>query len=195
MAPHGESVLSSAYVAPSKNFKSVKPPSLSTTDCGGGSLRRTLSDMVGGSRTDLICETLPVISEVETAKCECCGMCEEYTPEYIERVKAKFFMKWICGLCAEAVKEEVEKNGGDKEKALKDHISACVRFNKFGRAFPVLCQAEAMREMLKKSSCRVRTKSVSPRDHKTRMKSGGIARSSSCMPSLTREINDLTISN
>ncbi|KAA8525246.1 hypothetical protein F0562_007101 [Nyssa sinensis] len=130
---------------------------------------------------------LPPISEVEDAKCECCGMCEECTPEYIKRVRDKFSGKLICGLCAEAVNEEMEKNGGKREEGLNEHMSACVRFNRFGRAYPVLYQAEAMRELLKKSSRLERAKSVSPRDKGRQTKGGGIARSSSCIPAITRE--------
>ena len=35
-------------------------------------------------------EYLPIVSEVENAKCECCGMCEECTREYIRRVRDMF---------------------------------------------------------------------------------------------------------
>lgn len=52
---------------------------------------------------------LPPISEVEAAACECCGLSEDCTAEYIGRVKDKFMGKLICGLCAEAVNEEMEK--------------------------------------------------------------------------------------
>ena len=139
--------------------------------------------------------TLAPISEVEDAKCECCGMSEECTLEYIDRVRDKFLGKFVCGLCSEAVKEELEKNGGKKEEALSAHMSACVRFNKYGRAFPVLFQAEAMKEMLKKSKMEGRrAKSFNPRD-KGGPKKEGIARSSSCIPAITRDMNDLTLAN
>ncbi|XP_060211256.1 uncharacterized protein LOC132638354 [Lycium barbarum] len=129
---------------------------------------------------------LPPISEVEDAKCECCGMSEECTPEYVKRVREKYSGKLICGLCSEAVKEEMEKNGGKKlEEALNEHMNACSKFNRIGRAYPVLFQAEAMREILKKS----RGKSLSPRDNKK----GGIARSSSCIPAITKDINALKV--
>ncbi|WMV35068.1 hypothetical protein MTR67_028453 [Solanum verrucosum] len=115
-------------------------------------------------------------------------MSDEFTHEYIDRVRKKYSGKWICGLCAEAVKEEAEKNGGKNEEALSSHMSSHSKFNKFGRAYPVLYQAEAMREMLKKS----RAKSISPRD-KNVIKKGttGIARSTSCIPAITKEINEL----
>ncbi|KAJ8555502.1 hypothetical protein K7X08_012998 [Anisodus acutangulus] len=126
---------------------------------------------------------LPPISEVEDAKCECCGMSEECTPEYVKRVREKYSGKLICGLCSEAVKEEMEKIGGKKlEEALNEHMNACSKFNRLGRDYPVLFQAEAMREILKKS----RGKSLSPRDNKK----GGIARSSSCIPAITKDITN-----
>jgi hypothetical protein len=50
-----------------------------------------------------------------------------------------------------------------------------------------------MKEMLKKSNLdgKIRAKSISPRDNK----GGGLARSSSCIPALTREINNIKIVN
>ena len=187
--PNGEAIVSS--YARTNTFS--KPPKLATD-----SLQRTVSDISFElSKEDNGELTLPAISEVEDAKCECCGMSEECTPEYIKRVRDKFLGKWICGLCTEAVKEEIEKNGGKKEEALSTHMNACSRFNKLGRAYPVLFQAEAMREMLKKSTRDgrgYRAKSISPRTDKTGQKIGGIARSSSCIPAITREINDLRMS-
>ncbi|KAI4329211.1 hypothetical protein L6164_021501 [Bauhinia variegata] len=188
MAPHGEALTSSF----TRSTNSSKPPRLSSDH-----LQRTISDISFElSKEGIDLKQMPPISEVEDAKCECCGMSEECTPEYVERVRDKFHGKWVCGLCAEAVKEELEKNGGKKEEALNTHMNACVRFNKFGRAFPVLFQAEAMKEMLKKNKLegRLRGKSISPRE-KGGPKKGGIARSSSCIPAITREMTDLTIAN
>lgn len=191
MAPHGEAI--------STNYsRTSKPPRLSSE-----SLHRTMSDIsfeLSKAEAEIMAmdqmKALPPISEVEDAKCECCGMVEECTPEYIDRVRDKFLGKWVCGLCAEAVKEELKKSGGkNKEEALAAHTNACVRFNKYGRAYPVLFQAEAMREMLKKSKLdgrNIRAKSISPRD-KGGAKKGGIARSSSCIPAITRDMRDLTM--
>ncbi|XWS16304.1 hypothetical protein CRYUN_Cryun34aG0073500 [Craigia yunnanensis] len=201
MAPHGEAI-TSTYTR-SNNFP--KPPKLSND-----SLHRTISDISFQLRNEVLDsykeaaaeavvdeKQLPPISEVEDAKCECCGLSEECTPEYIERVRNKFLGKWICGLCSEAVKEEMEKNGAKIEEALSAHMNTCARFNKFGRAYPALLTAEAMREILRKSSREgksLRAKSFSPRD-RGGQKKGGIARSSSCIPAITREINDLTVAN
>ncbi|KAJ6711526.1 CASP-LIKE PROTEIN (DUF1677) [Salix purpurea] len=179
MAPHGEAI-ASAYT---RTNAFSKPPRLSN-----GNLHRAKSDLSFELSKETADINLPPISEVEDAKCECCGMSEECTPEYIDRVRNKFLGKWVCGLCSEAVKEEMEKNGGHKEEALNEHMSACARFNKFGRAFPVLSQAEAMREILKKSA--IRAKSISP---KGAQKMGGIARSSSCIAAITRDMNHLKL--
>ncbi|KAH1245022.1 hypothetical protein AAZX31_06G083100 [Glycine max] len=96
-------------------------------------------------------EYLPIVSEVENAKCECCGMCEECTREYIRRVRDMFSGRLICGLCAEAVSVEMEKNGGKREKAVKEHMSDCVKFNRLGRSYPALYLAEDVKEILKKT--------------------------------------------
>ncbi|KAL2939888.1 Run domain Beclin-1-interacting and cysteine-rich domain-containing protein [Bienertia sinuspersici] len=188
--PHGEAVVTS-FPTQTKTFS--KPPKLANEN-----LKRTVSDIAFELSKEIDREIeeskgLAPISEAEDAKCECCGMSEEYTPEYIKRVREKYLGKWICGLCSEAVKEEMEKNGGDCKEALDTHMSHCSRFNKLGRAYPVLCQAQAMREIFKKNSNRVRAKSLSPRDHlKAPIKKGSIARSSSCMPSM---MNELSIDN
>ncbi|RWR78260.1 hypothetical protein CKAN_00678400 [Cinnamomum micranthum f. kanehirae] len=184
MAPNGETLVSTY----SRNdFK--KPPKLSMDG-----LQRAVSDLSFQLSKETLDATLPPISEVEDAKCECCGMSEECTLEYIRRVREKFSGKWICGLCTEAVKEEVDKNGGGEEEALSAHMSACVRFNRIGKAYPALYQADAMREILKKSRSIIdgrgfRAKSNSPRDRGS-SKKGSIMRSSSCIPAITRELHD-----
>ncbi|GJN38618.1 hypothetical protein PR202_gb27678 [Eleusine coracana subsp. coracana] len=139
---------------------------------------------------------LPPVPEVENARCECCGMSEECTPEYIRGVRARFAGRWVCGLCAEAVTEEAEKDGGKKlEEALRAHMGVCKRFNGFGRTHPVLFQAEAMREILRrraKLGPRSRS-SINPRE--VRAGGSGIARSSSCMPFITDEHDDRVSTN
>ncbi|KAM0824611.1 hypothetical protein ACQ4PT_070080 [Festuca glaucescens] len=141
-------------------------------------------------------EHLHPVPEVEDAKCECCGMSEECTPEYIRGVRDRFSGRWVCGLCAEAVTEEAEKSGTSREEALRTHMSVCKRFNGFGRTHPVLFQAEAMREILRKRSKlgRRSRSSINPREiresaakAKAAAAGGGIARSSSCMPFITDE--------
>jgi hypothetical protein len=94
------------------------------------------------------------------------------------------------------VTEEAEKSGTSREEALRTHMGVCKRFNGFGRTHPVLFQAEAMREILRKRSKlgpRSRS-SINPREiresaskAKAAAAGGGIARSSSCMPFITDE--------
>lgn len=188
MAPNRE-----LYGGTHQNNSTVsrKPPRLSMEN-----LHRTISDIsfqLSKEAAAVAAENdakLPPISEVEAAACECCGMSEECTPDYIKRMRERFSGKLICGLCAEAVAEEMAKNGGKREAALNEHMNACVRFNRLGRAYPALYQAEAMREILKKC----RAKSLSPRD-KAAQKKGGIARSSSCIPAITKEMNDREMLN
>lgn len=185
MAPHGETIATS-------NVRNLsKPPQLSND-----SLKRTMSEITYEWMNDdhIIDANVAPVPEVESAKCECCGMSDEYTSEYIDRVRKIYLGKWICGLCADAVKEEAQKNGGQNEEALTTHMSACSKFNKFGRAYAVLNQAEAMRQMLKKNTNGImRAKSISPRDRIMPKKSGGITRTNSCIPAITKEISDLNI--
>ncbi|XP_008794167.1 uncharacterized protein LOC103710281 [Phoenix dactylifera] len=182
MALNGGGTLIASYTR--KSFdKPQKPRRISMEG-----LQRAISDLSFELSKEGIDTKLPPISEVEDAKCECCGMSEECTPEYIRRVREKFSGKWICGLCSEAVKEEVEKNGGRLDEALNTHMSVCVRFNRIGRTHPVLFQAEAMREILRKSrldGTGATAKSRSPTERGS-VKRGGITRSSSCIPAITK---------
>ncbi|KAL4034020.1 hypothetical protein IC575_007139 [Cucumis melo] len=156
-------------------------------------LQRTISDIsfeltkealaVAGNNVPL-----PPISEVEAAACECCGLSEDCTAEYIGRVKDKFMGKLICGLCAEAVNEEMEK-GWKREEALKEHISACAKFNRIGRVYPVLYQAEAIKQILKKA----KTSNGGIKSAVTAHRGGRIGRTSSCIPAVTRDICDPTM--
>ncbi|KAK1411766.1 hypothetical protein QVD17_32484 [Tagetes erecta] len=199
MAPDRDTLMAS-YNAKNTPTNLQKPSRLSMD-----TLQRTISDIsfeLSKEVDNVVADhlKLPPISEVEDAKCECCGMSEECTPEYIARVREKFLGKLICGLCSEAVKEEMEKSGGKIEDALNEHMRVCVRFNRFDRTNPVLFQAAAMKEMLKKSA-RLdgsRAKSLSPRDQKRgygNVTKGGLARSSSCIPSITREMNEREVVN
>ncbi|XP_073120407.1 uncharacterized protein [Henckelia pumila] len=177
MAPHRD-------ITSGENFTKNNVVAQKSSSFSMETLSRTLSDIslelinhetLNSNRSN---NDLSPISEVEDAKCEGCGMCEECTPEYVKRVREKFSGRMVCGLCSEAVKEEMEKNGGKLEEALCAHVYTCARFNRLGRAYPVLCQAEAMREMLKKN----RAKSLSPRDKSSASQNKGLIRSSSCIP-------------
>ena len=67
---------------------------------------------------------------VSSVKCYCCGLTEECTPRYIDRVRERYEGRWICGLCAEAVEEETLKSPRDMstDEALKRHVSFFQKF-------------------------------------------------------------------
>ncbi|KAL8026312.1 hypothetical protein ABFX02_14G018300 [Erythranthe guttata] len=84
--------------------------------------------------------------DIELVKCVCCGLKEDCTQDYISEVKAKFDGKWLCGLCSEAVRDEV--NRGKKQcgtdEAVKAHMSFCRKY----KSNPAVRVADGMRQML-----------------------------------------------
>lgn len=68
-------------------------------------------------------------SAVEFAKCECCGWTEECTVEYMAGVKASHHGRWICGLCAEAVKDEIFRS--DKLITIEEALDRHTTFRSF----------------------------------------------------------------
>ncbi|RLM92074.1 uncharacterized protein C2845_PM08G02400 [Panicum miliaceum] len=188
MAPNGDAAVAAAPApAPKAARRQAKPRRISMEG-----LQRAMSDLALELARDRKAadakpqpqQLLPAITErqVEDARCECCGMQEECTPEYVRRVRERYCGRWVCGLCAEAVNGEADsRHGGRTEEALAAHMAVCGRFNRVGRANPVLMQTEAMREILRK-----RSRSNSPRDHGP---GGALARSSSCIPAITKDFN------
>jgi Protein of unknown function (DUF1677) len=99
---------------------------------------------------------LPKISpevESEQVRCVCCGLTEECTLEYIETVRERYLGSWICGLCAEAVKDEIRRSGCriTTEEAIDRHISF---FSKFRAVAPPVNPVEhlvaAVRKMMRR---------------------------------------------
>lgn len=88
--------------------------------------------------------------EIELVKCECCGLKEECTQDYINGVKAKFDGKWLCGLCSEAVRDEV--NRGKKQSAVEEAVIAHMSFCGKYRSNPAIRVADGMRQMLRRRS-------------------------------------------
>ncbi|KAG6766127.1 hypothetical protein POTOM_030193 [Populus tomentosa] len=88
--------------------------------------------------------------EIESVQCECCELKEDCTQEYISEVKAKFDGKWLCGLCSEAVRDEVsrDKTQSGMEEAVRAHMSFCGKFN----SNPAVRVADGMRQMLRRRS-------------------------------------------
>ncbi|KAL6606003.1 hypothetical protein ACP70R_041656 [Stipagrostis hirtigluma subsp. patula] len=80
--------------------------------------------------------------EVEAARCECCGFTEECTPAYIAAVRAEHMGRWVCGLCAVAVGDEVRRAGAAEETAITT-AEALDRHVAFARAPPRRLSAAA----------------------------------------------------
>lgn len=91
--------------------------------------------------------------ESEQVRCECCGLTEECTLEYIEKVRERYLGRWICGLCGEAVKDEIRRSGYriTTEEAINRHISF---FKKFRAVAPPVNPTEhlvaAVRKMMRR---------------------------------------------
>ncbi|KAF8406807.1 hypothetical protein HHK36_005928 [Tetracentron sinense] len=92
--------------------------------------------------------------EFEFVTCDSCGLTEECTPEYINRVRERYRGRWVCGLCAEAVKDEIirSKRIISTEEALDRHMNFCKKFRSLS---PTSNQAEhlisAMRHLFRRS--------------------------------------------
>ncbi|KAK1263497.1 hypothetical protein QJS04_geneDACA023427 [Acorus gramineus] len=95
--------------------------------------------------------------EIESVKCDCCSLKEDCTQDYIAQVRLNFEGKWLCGLCAEAVRDELSKaldieksrGGGDVREAMRAHTKFCQRFF---QSNPAVCVADGMRQMLRRRS-------------------------------------------
>ncbi|KAL6523939.1 hypothetical protein OROMI_031034 [Orobanche minor] len=118
-------------------------------------------------------------TDVVFVRCDCCGLTEECTEEYIKRIRDRYSGRWICGLCAEAVKDEIVRSGKgviDTEEALNQHMSFCRKFK--ARSAPKNSTEEliaAVKHLLLRSLETSRSSPVSK---------PGMTRSQSCHPAL-----------
>ncbi|KAH6790065.1 DUF1677 family protein [Perilla frutescens var. frutescens] len=131
--------------------------------------------------------------EVDFAKCDCCGLTEECTLSYIETIRQRYGGKWICGLCAEAVKDEILRCQKliSPDEAMARHFSFCNKFRASGPPpDPTVHLIRAVRQLLKKSlesPKSMRSMPCSPTNKRRELDLEGpaLARSESCMSSLT----------
>ncbi|KAK1645396.1 hypothetical protein QYE76_063201 [Lolium multiflorum] len=89
--------------------------------------------------------------EIESVKCECCGLREDCTQDYITSVKASFYGQWLCGLCCEAVRDEASRKKQAHpgvEEAVRAHMAFCKKF----KSNPAVRVADGMRQMLRRRS-------------------------------------------
>lgn len=134
----------------------------------GQTLRKVVSDLT--SEIDKLGKDLETIAKIEEevieVECDCCGLHEECTEDYIIQVKDSYSGRWICGLCSEAVKEKLNRRQNAIDEVLGTHKSFCQE----SRKNPKLSFTSAMREIAKRSS-----------DNRKK-NSSNIARSASCVP-------------
>ncbi|CAE6010114.1 unnamed protein product [Arabidopsis arenosa] len=93
--------------------------------------------------------------EVKQVKCDCCGIEEECTMQYIDKVKDLYSGNWVCGLCAVVVTERFRKEPPTAtgiQEAFDWHKGICDAFNSTTRVNPKLNFARSMREIAKRSS-------------------------------------------
>ncbi|KAK9014158.1 hypothetical protein V6N11_005327 [Hibiscus sabdariffa] len=129
--------------------------------------------------------------EVEFVKCDCCGLTEECTPTYIKTVRERYQGKWICGLCTEAVKDEIIRTQRliSTEEAMARHMSFCQEFVSAGPPpDPTVHLISAMRSILRRSlDCPrgLRSTPSSPTRKAGEIRGSTLARSESCFPALS----------
>ncbi|RCV25124.1 hypothetical protein SETIT_5G141200v2 [Setaria italica] len=131
---------------------------------------------------------------VETVRCACCNVGEDCTAAYIRGVRARFCGDWLCGLCAEAVKERVRRDpGGCVAAALGAHEAECRDFNATTRLNPTLSLAGSMRRIARRSLDR-RTASCQERGSlgggAPASRAAALARSASCDPRFLADVVD-----
>lgn len=119
-------------------------------------------------------------TEVEYVKCDCCGLTEECTLAYIQRIRERYQGKWICGLCEEAVKYEMRiMNTQEEDEALNQHMSFCIEFRLSSPPTnPAVHLISALRSILRRSL-------DSPGSTPTR-RGRGLSRSGSYTPAALR---------
>ncbi|PON34241.1 hypothetical protein PanWU01x14_345940 [Parasponia andersonii] len=132
--------------------------------------------------------------EIEFAKCDCCGLTEECTPAYIERIRERFQGHWICGLCAEAIKDEIVRSKRliSTEEAMAKHINFFKKFKATGSGpppDPTVHLISAMRQILRRSLDSPRAMRSTPSSPVSKIDTeicgSGLARSESCFPTLS----------
>ena len=129
--------------------------------------------------------------EVDFAKCDCCGLIEECTPAYIEKVRERYNGRWICGLCSEAVKEEMKRFERliSTEEAMDQHMNFCKNFRSSSPpADPTVRLITAMRQLLRRSLDSPRAMRSTPNSPVRRSQEvpcPALTRSESCFPTLS----------
>ncbi|CAK9329104.1 unnamed protein product [Citrullus colocynthis] len=110
------------------------------------------------------------MDEIEVVKCECCGLKEECTKDYISEVKANFDAKWLCGLCSQAVGDEILFRSKNNHRspppppssgAIQDAVNAHMLFCRKFKSNPAVRVADAMKQILRRRSTDLSSQSSS----------------------------------
>ncbi|KAJ0895707.1 hypothetical protein HanPSC8_Chr09g0403571 [Helianthus annuus] len=154
-----------------------------------------MSDAVMMPVTESQTVTANLTTEIEFAECDCCGLTEECTPAYMERIRERYKGKWICGLCGEAVKDEIMRSGRliSTEEAMTRHMM----FRRASRSSgpppnPAVHLISAMRQILRRSLDSPRSLRSVPCSPTQSTDTVGISRSESCIPKLTLAVESST---
>ncbi|KAK2661275.1 hypothetical protein Ddye_007808 [Dipteronia dyeriana] len=120
-------------------------------------LRKAVSDVSTEIDRYTVLQTTSTFDDHEAgivltqAECECCGIREDCTQNYIAKIKGSHSGKWVCGLCCVAVEERLMRAPKTAmHEAMSSHRDFCQKFNTL-RLNPKLSLASAMREIAKKS--------------------------------------------
>ncbi|KAE8728619.1 hypothetical protein F3Y22_tig00004159pilonHSYRG00016 [Hibiscus syriacus] len=113
-----------------------------------------ISEVVSAPTQETQATPVNAQTDVEFANCDCCGLTEDCTPAYIETVRQRYQGKWICGLCAEAIKDEILRTERliSTEEAMVRHMNFCQKFVSSGPPpDPTVHLISSMRNILRKS--------------------------------------------
>ncbi|XP_076927999.1 uncharacterized protein LOC143591784 [Bidens hawaiensis] len=136
---------------------------------------------------------MPAAELLVFAKCDCCGLMEECTQAYMNNIRQTYHGNWFCGLCGEAVKDEIARTKGliSTEEAVARHMNFCRK--SMCPDSPPAVLVDAMRQILRRhvESPRSLLRSTPNSPSKGR-KSLRLSRSESCMLTLALESESYT---
>ncbi|GJR91550.1 cation exchanger 9 [Tanacetum coccineum] len=134
--------------------------------------------------------------ELILAKCECCGLTEECTFEYIYKIRERYNGKWICGLCGEAIKDEIAR--GEKLISTKEAMARLINFCKESKPSnkmtePTIHLIAAMRQIMLRSLDSPRALRSMPNSPLRSTDKIKLSRSDSCIANLSLETSYTTL--
>ncbi|GKA56096.1 cation exchanger 9 [Tanacetum coccineum] len=131
--------------------------------------------------------------ELIIAKCECCGLTEECTFEYIYKIRERYNGKWICG---EAIKDEIAR--GEKLISTKEAMARLINFCKESKPSnkmtePTIHLIAAMRQIVLRSLDSPRALRSMPNSPLRSTDKIKLSRSDSCIANISLETSYTTL--